>query len=431
MNNFDVARDVYAEWESFVSNVKKSSEARPITLESWKRCSEFDLQSDKLKYKFLSEEELSIKIRENSKLIEICKPYLESLSLSLEEIPHIVSLADKEGWIIDLRGTPQELGGKDAGLCLGSNWSEKVIGNNGIGTALRLREPVLVHGVEHFGMVYGSCSCIGVPIISNGQVLGALDISVPVQYAHPARLHILTACASSIESVLTYINNSNNINFSAMNNLISTAVHDLKNPLSVISGLGQLGNKATDEDKIKSYFDRIVIQADEMNKMVTELINVFRPEELSSQNVNPIIEEVINSYKPICDYKNIKLTFKCDCNDLVRINRKLFKRSVENLLNNAVQSMNGEGTITIGTKSCGETLLITVKDTAGGIPEEMRDILFEPFVFKRSGGTGLGLFMVYYTITNTHKGRIWFETEPGNGTTFSIELPLDRQLQLY
>jgi len=166
-----------------------------------------------------------------------------------------------------------------------------------------------------------------------------------------------------------------------------------------------------------------------MNKMVTELLNVFRPEELSRQNVNPIIEEVINSYKPICDYKNIKLTFKCDCDDFVRVNRKLFKRSIENLVNNAVQSMNGAGAITIGTKSCGETLLISVKDTAGGIPEEMRDILFEPFAFKRSGGTGLGLFMVYYTITSTHKGKVWFETESGNGTAFFIELPLAGQLQ--
>lgn len=429
MNNYNKTSDVYSEWESFVSNVKKSPEVRPITLESWKRCNKFDLQSDRLKYKFLSEEELGIKIRENSRLIEICKPYLESLSLSLEEIPHIVVLADKEGWIIDLRGTPEELGGRDAGLCQGSNWSEKYIGNNGIGTAQKLREPVIVHGVEHFGMVYGSCSCIGVPIMNRGEVLGALDISVPVQYAHPSRLHILTACASSIESVLTYINNSNNMNFSAMNNLISTAVHDLKNPLAVISGLGQLGNITTDEGKIKSYFDRIVIQADEMNKMVTELLNVFRPEELQSQNVNPIIEEVINSYKPICDYKNIKLTFKCDCNELVMVSRKLFKRSIENLINNAVQSMNGTGAITIETKSCGETFLITVKDTAGGIPEEIRDILFEPFAFRRSGGTGLGLFMVYYTITNTHRGKIWFETESGNGTTFSIELPLAGQLQ--
>jgi transcriptional regulator of acetoin/glycerol metabolism len=429
MNSFNATRDVYEEWEDFVSNVRKSPAARHITLESWKRCNEFDLQADKLKYKFLSAEELGIKIRENSRLVELCKPYMESLSLSLEEIPHIVVLADKEGWIIDLRGTPEELGGKDAGLCLGSNWSEKVIGNNGIGTALRLKEPVLVHGVEHFGMVYGSCSCIGAPIMNNGEVLGALDISVPVQYAHPARLHILTACASSIESALSYIKTSNNMNFSAMNNLISTAVHDLKNPLAVISGLGQLGNKATDEDKIKSYFDRIIFQADEMNKMVTELLNVFKPEELQSQNVNPIIEEVINSYKPICDYKNIKLIFICDCNDLVRINRKLLKRSIENLINNAVQSMNGEGAITVGTKSYGDTFLITVKDTAGGIPEEMRDILFEPFAFKRSGGTGLGLFMVYYTITNTHNGKIWFETESGNGTTFSIELPMAGQLQ--
>lgn len=430
MNYLNLMREIFAEWENYISNVNKYPAARTITLESWKLCGEFDLKADKLKYNILSEEELKLKIQKNSRLIEICKPYLYSLTLSLEEIPHIVGLADKEGWIIDLRGTPDELGGKGAGLCLGSNWSEKFIGNNGIGTAIRLRAPVLVHGAEHFGMVYSSCSCIGVPIICNRELIGAVNICVPVQYAHPARLHILMACANSIETELSHVDSSDIMSISEMNGFISTAVHDLKNPLAVISGLGQLGNISTDEDKIKSYFDRIVMQADEMNNMVMELLNVFKPEVLLNQKLSPIIDEVINSYKPICDNNNIKLIFKCDCDDFVSLNRKLFKRSIENLINNAVQSMNGPGSITVETKSFGETLLITVKDTAGGIAEEMRDTLFEPFAFKRPGGTGLGLFMVYYTTTYTHKGRIWFETEPGSGTSFFIELPLAGKLKI-
>ncbi|HCJ57611.1 MAG TPA: two-component sensor histidine kinase, partial [Clostridiaceae bacterium] len=50
--------------------------------------------------------------------------------------------------------------------------------------------------------------------------------------------------------------------------------------------------------------------------------------------------------------------------------------------------------------------------------------LFEPFSYRRSGGTGLGLFMAYHTITSTHKGELWYETEAGKGTTFYIKLPI-------
>lgn len=125
---------------------------------------------------------------------------MDSLSLSLTGLPHIVALSDAEGWIIDIRGTPEELGGRKSGLCLGASWDEKNIGNNGIATALATGEPVLVYGIEHFGMAYDGCACMGVPIIFNGKIIGAIDISVPNKYAHPARLHIIIACVNSIES---------------------------------------------------------------------------------------------------------------------------------------------------------------------------------------------------------------------------------------
>lgn len=146
----------------------------------------------------------------------------------------MVALTGAEGWVIDIKSTPEELGGRKSGLCLGASWAEKNIGNNGIGTALATGEPVLVYGIEHYGMVYGGCACMGVPIIYNGKITGALDISVHNQYAHPARLHIAIACGNSIESTLEHLNrNTANISpyleLSATSELISTAVHDLKN----------------------------------------------------------------------------------------------------------------------------------------------------------------------------------------------------------
>ncbi|EKQ54373.1 MULTISPECIES: ATP-binding protein [unclassified Clostridium] len=405
-------------------------------MESWERCKKLGLESDKIISKFLSDEELEQKLQENSQLIKISKFYMDFLSMNLTDTPHMVALSDNEGWIIDFRGTPEELGGREAGRCLGASWAEENIGNNGIGTALVIGQPVLVYGVEHYVMAFRGCACIGVPIKRNGNIIGVINITVPVQYDHPERVHILIACANSIEFAVKSINNDNNptnisseINLSVTSELIATAVHDLKNPLSVIRGLGQLGNLTSDKSKINNYFTRIIKQVDEMNYMVMELLSIFKPEELIYQKVIPIIEDVLYSFEPICDSKNIKLSLINDADEYVNMSERLLKRAIQNLINNAVQVMDNGGMIEVRTKLDKNFILILIRDTAGGIPEELNETLFEPFSFRRNGGTGLGLFMAYHTITNIHKGKIWFETELDRGTTFFIKLPITQEFE--
>lgn len=429
MMRIEAPHNIMEEWEKYVSTIKSDPTVRPITLESWKRCEELGLEPGSLKFKFLSDEELEQKLQENSLLIENSKPYMDSISMSLTGVPHMVALSDSEGWIIDFRGVPEKLGGKKFGLCLGASWAEKNIGNNGIGTALETKRPVLVYGVEHFGMLYGSCACIGVPIVLNEKIIGALDISVPVQYAHPARLHIAIACARSIESDVLHSHKKPKViisddKLSATNQLIATAVHDLKNPLAVIRGLGQLGQITADSSKMNSYFARIIKQADEIDNMVAELLSIFRPEKMVSNKVAPVVEEVFHTFKPICNSKNIELLLINNADKSIKMNKKLLKRAIENLVNNAVQVMDKGGMITISTELDEDSILILIEDTAGGIPKELSQTLFEPFSYRRSGGTGLGLFMAYHTITSTHKGELWYETEAGKGTTFYIKLPI-------
>lgn len=433
MDTFTKDQTNLEEWRRFISIVENNPTARLITMESWKRCKELGLTSNNIKFKFLSDEELKEKLASNSQLIKVSKPYMDSLSMSLTGIPHMIALSDSYGWIIDYRGTPEELGGKAAGLCLGASWAEKDIGNNAIGTALAIEKPVLVYGVEHFGSMYGACACMGVPIWYNGKVIGALDISVPIKYAHPSRMYVTTACVTSIEATISNMNKiskkasektSSNASLAAASELISTAVHDLKNPLSVIRGLGQLGNLAAEKPLVHDYFNRIINQVDEMHDMVTDLLSIFRPEDLMSYKVMPIIKEIQQSFKPICDSKNIKLHIISNADEYVNMSRSLFKRAIENIVNNAVQIMNDGGMIEIITKLDGNSIIISIRDSAKGIPDDLKETLFDAFSFRRSGGTGLGLFMAHYTITNVHKGKIWFETESGNGTTFFIKLPI-------
>ncbi len=424
---------IIGEWERFVSAVKENPTIKPVTLEAWKRCREIGLEPDKVKFAFLSDKELEQRLRDYSQVIEIAKPYMDSLSISLTGIPHMVALSDSEGWIIDYRGTPEELGGRATGLCLGASWSEKSIGNNGVGTALATGQPVLVYGVEHYSLIYGACACIGVPIRSNAGIVGALDISVLEQYAHPSRLHIAVACVSSIESAISQFNEvcrkiSPDTKLESTNQLIATAVHDIKNPLAIIRGLGELGKLTSDNEKVRFYFDRVIKQVDELNNMVAELINIFNPVELTPKDVVPILEEVVHSFEPVCSSKNIELLLINNANQRVNIRvnicESLFRRAIENLINNVVQIMESGGIIEVKTESDKDFILISIRDNAGGIPEALRDNLFEAYTFQRSGGTGLGLFMAYHTITNTHRGQIWYETQTDQGTTFFIKLPV-------
>lgn len=99
---------------------------------------------------------------------------------------------------------------------------------------------------------------------------------------------------------------------------------------------------------------------------------------------------------------------------------------IMNLILNAAQAMDGRGTLRIKTalKDAGERILFEISDTGPGISPDILPRIFEPyFTTKKEGqGTGLGLSLVYRIIEN-HNGQIQARSTPGEGTTFTIEMP--------
>lgn len=420
--------DIIKEWNELKKAIDEQPIIRPITVESWNRCKNLKVDPSNLKFAFLSKEELEQKLKENDYLIEAARPYLDFLSLSLAGIPHMVALLDSESWVIDIRGPADELGGKDKGLCLGACWKEEYIGNNGGGTAISMKQPVFIYGVEHFSSIYKSFSCLGVPIFNDSKVIGAINISVLNEYAHPGRLTIAVTCVDAIEKEIEKKSRTNNSSESSKktipsSELMAIAVHDLKNPLASIRGLGQLGMMTSTSKKERSYFERIIKQVDSLNNSVIDLLNIFRPEKPVRVNPDLIITQIIEEMKPTCDISNIELILITDNESDIELYVKVFKRAMENLIENAILVLKYGGTIKIHIKDKGDRVLISVNDNGPGIPEEIRKSLFQPFVFHRKDGTGLGLYMVQHAITEVHKGEIWFDSELGKGTTFYVSLP--------
>ena len=107
----------------------------------------------------------------------------------------------------------------------------------------------------------------------------------------------------------------------------------------------------------------------------------------------------------------------------IRIDEGKVKRAVINLARNAAEAMPDGGTFTISAWKDGERLVLSFADTGNGIPEAIRDKVFQPFVTEgKRDGTGLGLAIVKQVI-EAHGGEIRFESTPGKGTTFTFSLP--------
>ncbi|MTI79638.1 MAG: GAF domain-containing protein [Firmicutes bacterium] len=428
--------EIINKWKEVIDAIKEDPTFRPITLESWNRCKNLGVNADQLIYTFLSKDELIQKQHENYEIIKAATPYLQHLSLSLKGKPHMVVLADKDGWIIAVHGTPEDLGGKAAGLYIGANWSEKYIGNNGVGTALALGEAVLVYGVEHYGMPYKGCTCLGIPIKKNNEIVGVIDISVSNEHAHPSRLNLVQACVNSIETQLSSASGEDyDIDkiekLLATGSLLSTTVHDIKNPLTIIKGLAQLGTMTSKNDKESEYFQRIVGHVEELTSMLNNFLSFFRNEEEGFSKCSPteVMKEIIEEVQPICKVQEITLEYSIKGNIYTKLNTSLFKRAIHNLIKNASQVLTTGGKISLRIDCNEKHLHIDIEDTGPGLPSNIEDDIFKPFVQGRTNGTGLGLFMVHYVITKVHKGHIWFKTKQNIGTTFYIEIPVKEMLE--
>jgi signal transduction histidine kinase len=141
------------------------------------------------------------------------------------------------------------------------------------------------------------------------------------------------------------------------------------------------------------------------------------------------IKSHIKAVKVETDKKNINVFMDFPEESVLQINADAVQidRVIRNLLENAIKYSGEGGTVTIKITEQKKYLLIQVKDTGSGIPEEHLRYVFKPFyrITNDHSGSGLGLPIVK-SIVKAHGGKIWVESESGKGTTFSFTLPRKR-----
>ncbi|MCC7430822.1 GAF domain-containing protein [bacterium] len=214
----------------------------------------------------------------------------------------------------------------------------------------------------------------------------------------------------------------------AVGKMASSIIHDIKNPLSVIGGYVNLIQLELEERKIAlPYPEKIMKKVRSMDEMLKEILLFARGNyKLTLTNVQPkfLILEILADNSVLIEQKNIQITCDFDFQKThYQLDFELLRRALQNIILNAVDALPKGGSIVIYGCEKNENIEFYFKDNGKGIPEEIRDTLFEPFTSHgKAGGTGLGT-SIAKKIIEAHKGTITFETKTNHGTTFKILIP--------
>jgi signal transduction histidine kinase len=179
----------------------------------------------------------------------------------------------------------------------------------------------------------------------------------------------------------------------------------------------------------------IMGEIERVNRIVEDILFVARPLQLNlaPETLLAVIESVVQRSQAQLKAGQTVTAIRCAKDlPLVRLDRQRMEQVFTNLFTNAVQAMPGGGRLTIDVttntveQNRHRNVVLVVTDTGPGIPAEVQRRIFEPFFTTKTKGTGLGL-AVARRIVEEHGGAIKVESEEGRGTSFVIELPVERR----
>jgi signal transduction histidine kinase len=213
----------------------------------------------------------------------------------------------------------------------------------------------------------------------------------------------------------------------AIGSAASRIVHDLKTPLTVILLTAQLLEaRFPGAEKL---VNKIVNQSYLVDDMVREILDYAKGGQISldlrPNEMGAVFSEINENLALLASDHNVRLAYRNDLSEKVCFDTKRIKRTIANIVKNAIEAMKDGGEILIECDRCGEQICLRVSDTGPGIPEDIIDTIFEPFVSKgKAEGTGLGLAICQKVVTD-HGGTI-IASNWERGARFEIFLPYRR-----
>ncbi|NKF30199.1 MULTISPECIES: ATP-binding protein [Pseudomonas] len=223
----------------------------------------------------------------------------------------------------------------------------------------------------------------------------------------------------------------------ARDELVAVVSHDLRNPMTVISMLCGMMQKAFSSDgphtsrRISTAIDTMQQAAGRMNTLLEDLLDTSKidagrytiaPQKL---DVAQMFEEAQSLLAPLALDKDISISFEADPDLSIHADPERLFQVLSNLVGNAIKFTPRLGTVDVYAKSVGDDIVFTVRDSGEGIPKDHLPHVFDRYWTVKEGnptGTGLGLYITQ-GIVEAHGGQIVAESEPGQGSEFRFTVP--------
>jgi PAS domain S-box-containing protein len=215
----------------------------------------------------------------------------------------------------------------------------------------------------------------------------------------------------------------------AMGRLTSQIAHELNNPIyGIMNTLELLKTEIPPENKRRKILDLSLSEIQRLSEMLRNMLSFSKPEEEARKriNLNELIEGILLMMEKQMKEASVKMVtqFDPEISEIMASTNQM-RQVILNMVKNAKEAMPKGGTLTVKTEREDPRVLIRIQDTGTGIPEEIRNKIFEAFFTTKQKVKGVGLGLsVCYGIIKDHGGEIKVDSEEGKGTTFTISLPI-------
>lgn len=217
---------------------------------------------------------------------------------------------------------------------------------------------------------------------------------------------------------------------SAMGELASGVAHEIRNPLNTIGTIVQQLDKdfepAQENDEYHKLAKIVYQEVRRINETIQDFLRFSRPEPIRPEPflLHDLLGELQHQYQAMFAEKQINFNLRLEWQEEVRWDRRQMKQVFMNLIQNAIDALQIGGKIDFFvSKIAGDQLEIRVRDTGQGISHTEKKKVFNLYFTTKARGTGIGLSIVQRIIYE-HGGLISVESEPGNGTTFIMQMPI-------
>ena len=218
---------------------------------------------------------------------------------------------------------------------------------------------------------------------------------------------------------------------------VSNVSHELKTPMTSMKVLADslLEQEGVPVEMYQEFMGDIAKEIDRENKIITDLLSLVKMDKkrqtlnIESMNINELLEQILKRLRPIAQQKNVEIVMESFRPVTAEIDETKFSLAISNLVENAIKYNQDNGWVHVSLNADHKFFYIKVEDSGIGIPEEDQVHIFERFYrvdkshSREIGGTGLGLAIVRNAVI-VHRGSIKVFSVEGEGTTFTVRIPL-------